>query len=420
MKSILNIIYNKIGPIATKIATQKHLLAIRDGLILLMPITIVASIFIIVGELPIQGYQSFMMNLFGEEAWGSFVWDVVYPATLGISAIIAVIGISYNFVVNEGIDGIPVTAISLASYFILLDGSEGFMNFCGAEGLFVAIITALIVSEIYIYFIKKDFVIHLPDSVPPTILRSFVALIPSVVTIFMFFFIRIGMTFTPYGTVHNMIQTILQQPLMNVSSTYLGTLLTSLANSILWTFGLHGDQIVGSVTAPIMTSNYLANVEAVKSGLLPQFINCDGFGAIFLNFGGTGSILGLILAMRFCCHSKTIKKISNIGLIPSLFNISEPIMFGLPIVLNPIMMIPFILTTFTVTSVAYGAFALNLVNKIIVSPPWTTPIFASGYLATGGDVRAIILQAVLLFTAFIIYLPFVKYVDKEYLAKENK
>jgi len=419
MSGLLNFIQDSIGPIASKIANQKHLVAIRDGLVLIMPLTIVGSIFIIIGEFPIPAYQEFMLGVFGETFWGGFVWGVAFPATMGISAIVAVFGVAYSFVKNQNIDGLPAGAIALASYFFLLDGEEGILSYLGAEGLFVALVTGLIVGEIYCYFIKKDIVIHLPDSVPPTIMRSFVALIPSVVILFLFFGVRIGIALTPFATIHNLIMVVLQAPLMTVSNTYLGTLLPSMLNSILWTFGLHGDQIVGSVTGPIMTANYLANVEAFKLGLAPPFINCDGFGAIFLNFGGTGAILGLVIACKFMCKSKTIQQIANIGLVPSIFNISEPIMFGLPIVLNPIMMIPFILVTFAVTTVAYLAFALKLVAPIIVSPPWTTPIFASGFLATGGDWRAIVLQLVLLVIAFAIYFPFVKYVDNDYLKKEK-
>lgn len=419
MDKFLDIINNKVGGIANKIAAQKHLIAIRDGLILLMPITIVASIFIIIGELPIAGYQNFMVGLLGEDFWYNFVWGMVYPATLGLSAVIAVIGIAYNFVHNEGIDGLPAGIIALASYFILLDGIDGISAYCGAEGLFVALIVGLLTGEIYVRLVKKDIVIHLPDSVPPTIMRSFVALIPATLVIFLFFAVRLAFAATSFGTVHSFIMTVLQAPLMNVTSSFFGTLITSLANSALWLFGLHGDSIVGSVTESILTSNYLANVDAHIAGQLPPYINCSGFGSLFLNFGGTGSILGLVLAMKLACKSKTVKKISNVSLVPSIFNISEPVMFGLPIVLNPIMMIPFILVTITTCSVAYGAFALNLVNRIIVSPPWTTPIFISGYLATGGDFRAIILQIVLLAISFFIYLPFVKILDNNYLESEN-
>lgn len=418
MSHVFNFIYEKIGPVASKIATQKHLLAIRDGLILIMPLTIVGSIFIIIGELPIPAYQDFMIGILGKEFWGSFVWSMAFPATMGISALIAVFGITFSFVHNEDLDGLPAAAIAVGAYFFLLDGSQGVSSFLGAEGLFVAIVTALVTGEIYTLLLRKNIIIHLPDSVPPTIMRSFVALIPSVVILFLFFFVKVGFSFTSFGTVHNFIIAVLQAPLMGISNTFIGTLITSLSNSILWTFGLHGDQIVGSITGPITTAAYLANVEAFKVGLLPPYINCDGFSAIFLNFGGTGSILGLVIACKVACKSKAIKQIANVGLIPSIFNISEPIVFGLPIVLNPIMMIPFVLTSFAVTSVAYLSFQFNLVNRIIVNPPWTTPIFASGFLATGGDWRAIILQLVLLAISFGIYLPFVKYIDNSYLSKE--
>ncbi len=423
MENFLNRFYDKIGPIASKIATQKHLIAVRDGLVLVMPLTIVGSIFIIIGELPIQAYQDFMVGIFGEAFWGSFVWDMAFPATLGISALVAVFGIAYSYVHNEGIDGLPAGAIALAAYFFLLNfsileeaGDVG--GYFGAEGLFVAIVTALITGIIYAKLVKKDIVIKLPDSVPPTILRSFVALIPSIVILTLFFFIRLGFAATTYETVQNFIIKFMQAPLMVSINTFTGTMLTSVLKSVLWTFGLHGDQIVGSITDPIVTANYLTNVELLKQGLEPIYIHSAGFAEIFLNFGGTGSTLGLLLAMKFACKSKAVHQIANLGLVPSLFNISEPIMFGLPVVLNPIMMIPFILVTLAVGALAYFAFALNLVNYIIVSPPWTTPIFFSGYLATGGDFRAVILQVVLLAVSFILYLPFVRYIDRDYYTKE--
>ncbi|KAB4859162.1 PTS sugar transporter subunit IIC, partial [Bacteroides thetaiotaomicron] len=161
-----NFFEDKFVPVAAKIAKQRHLLALRDGLVLSLPLLIVGSMFIIIGELPIQAYQDFMASVLGE-GWGDFVWNDIFPATTGIIALLATFGITKSLVDSYDIDGLPAGAIAVAAFFLLntLDAENNMWNadLFGAVNMFTGIIVALVVGEVYRRIVQKNLVIHMPD-----------------------------------------------------------------------------------------------------------------------------------------------------------------------------------------------------------------------------------------------------------------
>jgi len=420
MDKLTEFFESKLFPIASKVSAQRHLIAIRDGLILTMPLMIVGSIVIIFStDFPIPGWAEFITGIF--PTWDDFIWGVVFQSTMSLAALIAVIGIAYSLALGYKEDGIVAAVLSVSAFFLLQNGADGVWQSgaLGAEGLFLAIITALIVGEIYVKIVKSGLVIKLPDSVPVNISRSFIALVPGAIVIGLFALLHVLFAMTSYGTAGNFIVTILQAPLVAVSASFIGSMLTSFFISIFWCFGLHGDLIVGSVVNPMLTAGLLQNVEAWRTGAQVANVAVEGFQSLFLNVGGTGGTLGLAVVCAFFSKSKTLKLVGRLSLGPGVFNINEPIVFGLPIVLNPILIIPYLLSPLVVATVTYFAMSLGLVNKIVASVPWTTPVFISGFLSTGGDWRAVVLQIINMAIVVVFYYPFIAMWDRKQYALEQ-
>ncbi|MES9682063.1 PTS system, cellobiose-specific IIC component [Bacillus sp. AFS001701] len=423
----------KFLPIASKIGNQRHLLALRDGIMFAMPLMIIGSFFIIVAWLEADWYQNFMSKVFGEN-WNAF-GDIVYNGSMGIIALVAVFGVAYSLassykVDKKNIDGVPAGVLALASYLIVnimstfKDGKETVSawspDLFGAQYLFVGLIIAIITAEIYRYFLQKKIIITLPDTVPPTVSRSFTALIPGFVIILFFLLVRYGFSHTGWGDFATFVHKVVTQPFTILGSTYVGTLVACLMEHLLWSFGIHGSSIITSVMEPIWITNADANLEALKAGkTLPHIITYTFYeNGIWM--GGSGATLPVAIYMTFLAKSKLLKKVGRLAIGPSIFNVNEPIMFGVPIVLNPFLMIPYILAPIAVLTVTYFGTAMGIfphtTGTII---PWTTPYFISGYLMTGGKIMGVVMQLVAFAVASIIWFPFIRIWDKKNLEMEK-
>ncbi|MGG0175407.1 MULTISPECIES: PTS cellobiose transporter subunit IIC [Bacillaceae] len=423
----------KFLPIASKIGNQRHLLALRDGIMFAMPLMIIGSFFIIVAWLEADWYQNFMSKVFGEN-WNAF-GDIVYNGSMGIIALVAVFGVAYSLassykVDKKNIDGVPAGVLALASYLIVnimstfKDGKETVSawspDLFGAQYLFVGLIIAIITAEIYRYFLQKKIIITLPDTVPPTVSRSFTALIPGFVIILFFLLVRYGFSHTGWGDFATFVHKVVTQPFTILGSTYVGTLVACLMEHLLWSFGIHGSSIITSVMEPIWITNADANLEALKAGkTLPHIITYTFYeNGIWM--GGSGATLPVAIYMTFLAKSKLLKKVGRLAIGPSIFNVNEPIMFGVPIVLNPFLMIPYILAPVAVLTVTYFGTAMGIfphtTGTII---PWTTPYFISGYLMTGGKIMGVVMQLVAFAVASIIWFPFIRIWDKKNLEMEK-
>lgn len=424
----------KIMPKAAKIAGQRHIRALRDGLAITMPLIIIGSIFMILGNVPITGYSDFINGIFGD----GFAAKILYPVrvTFDIVAILSVFSVSYQIAKDKDVDGVSAGAVALAAFLLLIpvltvnsqlaDGST--LNLgrvwptanLGAGGLIVAIFTAIISTEIFIYVIKKNWVIKMPESVPPAVSKSFAAITPGLIIITLFFFIRLGFESTSYETVFTFITKFVGSPLSKVGLSFGGMIATIFLYMFFWSLGIHGTRVVfgvmDSVLLPAMDQNRLA-LEAGQQ--LPNIVTKQ-FYDNFVNIGGCGAAIGLVIAIFIVGRSQQLKTLSRLAIAPAIFNISEPIIFGVPIVMNPIMMIPFVLSNLSIGILTYVAMALNLVSKPAgLAIPWTVPAPISGFLATNGDFRAVILQIVAIILSVLIYLPFVKVWDKQKVEEEN-
>lgn len=411
-------------PLAEKIGRNKYLIAVRDGFLLSMPLLIVGSFFLLIANFPIPGWNEFWAQFFGEN-WGTY-FEKPTDATFSIMALLAVIGIGYSFSEQMNVDRLFGAAISLVSWFLIMPYEilvgdtvvSGIpLAWVGSRGIFIGIICAFLSVHIYAWVNKKGWVIKMPEGVPPTVTKSFAALIPAGVTVLVFFVINIIFGMTSYGNAFNFIFTILQTPLLSLGNTMGAMVIAYLFLNFFWFFGVNGGSVVGAVFNPVLQTLSAENLEAFQSGNpLPNIIS-QQFQDLFATFGGSGSTLSLIIAMLLFCRSQRVKKLGKLSFIPGIFGINEPLVFGLPIVLNPTILLPFVLVPTLNIIIAYTAMNIGFVPYCSgVAIPWTTPVIISGFLATGW--QGAVLQFLLLIGGVFIYMPFIKIMDKQYLSEE--
>ncbi|UJF18500.1 PTS cellobiose transporter subunit IIC [Vibrio sp. SS-MA-C1-2] len=437
MENTLNmdLVDKHVMPVAEKISNNKYLMAIRDGIALMMPFMIIGSFFLILAFLPIPGYDTFMASVFGE----TWMDKVLYPvgATYDLIAIFASVGTAYRLAQRyNGLEPIIAAAITIAAYMLVTPYAIDFtveatgsqhevyglaIDYLGSKGMFLGIIIAIYSTEVYRWMVSRNITFKLPDSVPPAVLKSFSALLPAFVVITSLAILRIAIEAVDLVSLHAIVTTVVSAPLTALGSSVIGTMLAEFAEHALWATGIHGSSVVGSVMSPIWLTLTDENRMAFQAGLeIPNIIN-QQFVEIFIWFGGSGGILALVLLLVFRSRSAQCKSIGKLGFGASIFNISEPIMFGLPVVLNPILIIPFIITPMVCVLTTYFAMASGLVALPAgIAVPWTTPIFLSGYLVTGGHVSGAILQLFNLALAMAIYYPFFRKWDGICLNSETK
>ncbi|HDX9578483.1 TPA: PTS cellobiose transporter subunit IIC [Bacillus pseudomycoides] len=423
-----------VMPVAGRVAEQRHLQAVRDGIILTMPFLIIGSFFLIISALPIPGYNDFMANLFGA-GWQKALG---YPvsATFNIMSLIAVFGIAYRLAEQYKVDALASGALSLVSFLLatpfqvphIVEATkesivvEGVIPaaLTGSQGLFVAMILAILSTEIYRVIIQRNIVIKMPETVPPAVSRSFVALIPGFVVITVVWIIRLILEHTSFGSIHNIVGQLLQAPLSTLGASIFGAVIAIILVQVLWSCGIHGAAIVGGVMDPIWLSLMDQNRVAFQAGQeVPNTITKQFFD-LWIYMGGSGATLALVLAMLLFARSQQLKSLGRLSIGPGIFNINEMVTFGMPIVLNPLLLIPFILVPLVLTIVTYFAMEWGFVARPSgAAVPWTTPILFSGYLATGGKISGVVMQLVNFCLAFFIYFPFLKMWDKQKVAEEK-
>ena len=416
----------KFMPVAAKLGNQKHIQAIRDGLILSMPLTIAGSIFLILAFLPISGYYEFMAGIFGD-AW---MGKVLYPvrATFDIMAIFGCIGVSYRLAEKNKVDCLSSVALALMTFMILTPFKVSFMNntveaiplmYTGSAGLFGAIISSIISVEIYSWFIRKNIVIKMPENVPPAVAKSFVALIPTLALMIGTLIVRLILENTSLQNIHELLKVILTTPLKTLVGSWWGLAIITAIIQLFWIAGLHGSTIILGMIGPVLGLLGDQNRLAYEVGAeIPNIIGGPFFD-LFISIGG-GGIFALAFLLAFVSKSKQLKEIGKISVGAACFNINEPIIFGLPIVMNPYLIIPFFITPILTGFIGYFSIAIGILPKLPgISIPWTTPPLISGYLGSIGSFRYVILQVILILIGMIIYLPFFKAFDKKMLEEEN-
>jgi cellobiose PTS system EIIC component len=436
-----------IMPFANKLGNNRHLLAIRDALVGMIAITMIGSLAVLfnnLGSVPGIGkpYNSLMVSIFGE-TWKTLGGDIWW-GTLAFMTIFAVFGIAHKLAKSYGDDGFEAMLVAAASFFVLIPqvanvsitpeggdavsgGAWGVIswNYFNATALFTGIVVALIATEIFVRLAKvKHLIIKLPDGVPPAVARSFAKLLPGMITIFTIgLFGLILRKFISNGAyLNDWLNSVLVTPLSGaVDSLPFAMLIVFLVHGF-WMLGLHGPNLLGGITAPLMTKLGQENVNMYAQGVkeLSEYnVLAGSFLDAFVYLGGSGATLGLLVAM-FIAGRRRHKQLLALGTPPGIFQINEPILFGLPIVLNPIWFIPFVLSPILMTVIAYLSVSLGLVHPVVADIPWVTPAIVGGLLATGGHISGALLAAVNLAVSILVYLPFVYAQGKVDARKEKE
>lgn len=423
MENIGNFLEEKITPVASKLANNQFLLAIRDGITMSMPLIIIGSIFMVIASFPAPGWEAWL----GEVGVAGYLWKGV-DSSFGLVGLVSSFGIAYSLSEQNKVDGLSAGIISLSSFilvtpFVSSEAGAGItVGLIGARGLFVAIILGIISAKIYQGFIDRDIQIKMPDTVPPAVAKSFSAILPgaAIITLWLIVFGLLDSFGLP--NLHDIAGIVLGKPLGLLGNNIIGTMFVVAFNSIFWFLGIHGGHVVNSIMKPVWIANLDANRVAYQAGETLQHIITEPFMDNFVYLGGGGATLGLVLAVAYYARkkntSKRTKTLAPVTVVPGLFNINEPTMFGMPVVLNLMLIIPFILAPMVNALITYAAMASGLVPLTRTVATWTMPPVISGFLTTG-SIAGSLLQIVLIIVDVLLYLPFFAMVEKGFKAEEE-
>ena len=419
-------IIDKFSIVAGAIGRQRHLGAIRDGFVTIMPLMIAGSLFTLINRFPIgsgqDGGKAYLVDLLGEIGplqWLAEMNGNIWWGTFGLISIFAIMSIAYNLAKSHDNPN-PISAgiIALSAYLCIVpqvanDGwgalSWGYLN---ATSLFTAVIIALVSAEIFCRFSKSGkLAIKMPEGVPPAVGKSFAALIPSMLTLVLV--VGLASVFNTYMNKHllDIIKDIVVSPLKDAAGSYAFGLVVVLLTHIFWLFGIHGANMFEGILQTFNADAVAANLAAVGTGGGIVIFN-KSFADAFIYMGGAGVCLGLVIALILAGKSEQNRMTGRLGVAPALFNINEPILFGLPIVLNPIFAIPFVLAPVLNLSIAYVATRIGFLPAVQYVIPWTMPPVLSGLMATGWAWQGPIIQIINLALSIAIYIPFVKASDR--------
>lgn len=434
MKSIMNWVECSFIPKVTKIASQRHLVAIRDSFIAIMPITMVGSIAVLLNvffrDIPnANGYTKFVEAMNPLISINGIVWF----ASFAILSLAFVLSLGYNLAQSYKVNPIAGALVAFASFIALLPqeavfttdingvatqvSSWGFLNvnYLGAQGIFPAMIIGFISSIIYCKLMTHKVTIKLPDSVPPAVNKAFASIIPGVVAIYVCSIISQVIFKLTNKSLIDIISLYIQKPLLGLSQGLLSVVILAFLIQFLWFFGLHGHNVLAPILDGIYQPALLANVEHIAKGgtvkTLPYLWTRGSFDA-YLQLGGSGMTLALIISIFIFSKKKANRAVSKMALPMGIFNINEPMIFGMPIVLNPLYFIPFVLVSVVGAIIAYVLTALGVIPPVYVIVPWIMPTGLYAFFATGGSIMAALVSILNLFVAFLIWTPFVLIANK--------
>lgn len=420
----------KISEIAGAIGNNLYLRSLRDAFILAIPFLVLGGVAII-----------FNYVIFTPDGWVSNFIEAgtlsqlqelgtrILNGSMNILSILVAVLFAYNIATNKGYkEPFMVGVLALAALFIMQPltlattdaaGNEVFVNgmtaysYFSATGLFVAMITAALSSTLFIKFEEKGyFKINLEGNIPPAVKKSFNVMSSIIITLCI---VGIGtylVTAISGYEVYDLINKVLQAPLVNVTTSLPGFMVLAFSTNALFALGIHPAGIVNPILEPPLLVAMQQNVDAYAQGLdIPNIIVLP-FRDLYGHIGGTGSTIALLFAIMVGSSRKEHKQFAKVAAPTSFFNINEPIIFGFPVVFNPLIMIPFIFAPLLNYIIAYVVTSIGLVSKIVVYVPWSMPPFINAFIASGGDIRNTILQVLLVVIDVAIWIIFVKLYER--------
>ena len=427
-----------MGPMG-KIATWRPVRAIVAAGMASIPFTIVGSAFLVLSVIPQAFNIQFIVDLWGN----SFdkiqaLYLLAYKCTMGILSLYFAVVIGYEYtkiyVEEEGLNLNPLNGGLLAvfAYFLTipeLTYSKGMISAVtgkttiggwtiggdsltrlSTSGMFTAILMSILAVQLYRLCVKKNWVIKMPEAVPEGVARSFTALIPGFVIAFVV--LLINGIFILFGTDIYKVIAIPFAFVSHITNTWLGIVVIYLLVHALWIVGIHGANIVMGLVNPILLANMAQNVDGKFIAYAGEFTNS------YVTIGGSGATLLLCFYIAFRAKSDQLRMLGKAAMGPAIFNINEPLIFGLPIVYNPILTVPFILAPIISASIGYWSVQLGLAGKAIAQTPWPTPIGIGAYVGSGGNIGAFVVALICALAAFVIWYPFIKMYDTKLYKEE--
>ncbi len=414
-----NMRFEKVSNVLLKVSEvlqrNKYVSAISNGLMATMPILMVGAIGSILNSLGISAWQTFLENT-------GLKTIMSLPAEVGTNmlAIFAVFAIGYNFAKSNGKDGLTAGVMALMAFMFVtplqFDETLGTasaipMSWLGASGLFTAMIVGLVSARIYCLFIDKNITIKMPDGVPPIVSRSFGAILPGLCVGILSLAAAYIFSLTSWESIHGFIYEIVAKPLTGLGGTFPALLIAVFCTQLFWAVGIHGTMVALSVFMPIWAALDAENLAAFSAGADVPHIVCMQFFFLCAFAGGAGNTIGLIINMFFS-KNKANKALAELAIVPGLFGINEPIIFGMPIVLNPLIIVPFILSPLVTTILGYAACSLGLIaGPTGISSIAGAPIIVNQFIM-GGWTWAV-WELLVIVISFLIYMPFFKLYEKK-------
>ncbi|MDU5504180.1 MAG: PTS transporter subunit EIIC [Anaerococcus vaginalis] len=441
---------DKLVPLGAKISNQPHLKAIRDGMVAATPVALLGGMTLIVTSPPVNLETMKPTNIFFQFliAWKQWAIqhglgiELLFRSSMGLMALFVCMAISNSLAKNYKMQSMNTMIIAAVSFLItsapsnlvvfsdILNKSKTIekalegqsmalpMNYLGAEGIFTAIIIGLLVTESTRFLQDRGLLIKMPDAVPEPVKASFASIIPLVVNVVGIFLISLLVQSLTGGLLIPDLIKKLFSPFVFAVDSVVGIFLISIVTQLLWVVGLHGSSIVSGLVGAFELGNLAANAEAVTKGLAPEFIYTEPFRAFFMILGGAGATIGLnILMLR--SKDKQMRTLGKLAILPSIFNINEPIIFGVPIVLNPVLAIPFIGVQTVNGILTYIMMKLDILGKTYTYVPWTTPAPIGAAIATMSIV-AFFWIIFLIVLDILMWYPFFKTYEKQLLKEEKE
>lgn len=427
--SLTDKISAKLVPVAAKLNGQRHLTAIRDSFIVTMPLIMAASVFILLNALL---FSNAVVNKIVDLSKLADLATMTNNATLGILAILVAYNIGINlatwYEANGNINSkaftpnhagglsvclmflmMPIqTTVTLASGKTAAVTGIYSQDLTSSSGLFLAMFAGILETEIFVRLSKVEKLrIKMPDSVPPAVASTFNSLIPEVLVIIMVAIpIYLIKAFTGMS-IPDIITIVIQTLLKGLVLSGVGMIVIQFISDTLWVFGLHGSSILSPITVAPQLESIQENMQAFAAHkTIPNIVNAPFLGSYGM-LGGGGCVLALLIAIFLVSKRKEQKDIAKLAIGPSLFNIAEPVMFGLPVVMNPIFMIPTAIIPSINLSLAYMLTKIGILGKMVAISPWITPPVLQTWISTAGNIPATVFTILLLIMDILIYIPFV-------------
>ncbi|MCI8981852.1 MAG: PTS sugar transporter subunit IIC [Hungatella sp.] len=419
---------------ASKVSSQKHMCAIKNAFTSLMPVIITGSFCTLITNVvcATEGNGISLGKLPGMHWLSMFTdwFNAANYATLNFFTVAAVVLIGLELGKLNKLNGFMPGIISLCSFIsclptvvqithddVVIDVANVLgKDYTAARGLFLGIVIALVSVEIYTKLVNSGFLkITMPDSVPSNVAGSFNVLFPSMFTVLICALFNFFTTKVLGMSLYEIIYTFLQTPLEKVMQGLPGLLVLMLVAQLFWAIGIHGNQIIKPVRDPLLNAAILANTDLVAQGITDasrlNIINMS-FWDTYMSLGGSGCTIGLLIAIFLFSKRGDYRAIAKLEVAPAIFEINEPMTFGLPIVLNPLLVVPFIITPLVTGTFAYIMTKIGFAGVCVYAMPWTTPPVLSAWLSTGGSIGAIITQLICVGISIAIYMPFVILANK--------